>query len=263
MTTTTLRLPPRIARLPQLRQIVRGGLAARGSVGAGLAAKAGGAAVALQPVSGAWLWLDASAVTGSDGDAVATWNDTSGNARHFDGTGHAPTLKTNIINGHAVVRNTASNYTIATLALPMTNTIHIVASYASGSHPAGILATTDPINLTSVIPKFLLNTNTGPILRILDNATYGTLGAISAGAFWRATMTHDSSTTSRSGWLNGTKTIDNVAYGLTGSNSRLTTHVGYFYNFVGDIAEIIIYDSVLSPADLATNDAYLVAKYDL
>jgi hypothetical protein len=41
MTTTTLRLPPRIARLPQLRQIVRGGLAARGAVGAGLAAKAG------------------------------------------------------------------------------------------------------------------------------------------------------------------------------------------------------------------------------
>ena len=44
MTTTTLRLPPRLERLPQLRRIVRGGLAARGSVGAGLAAKAGGAA---------------------------------------------------------------------------------------------------------------------------------------------------------------------------------------------------------------------------
>ena len=44
MTTSTLRLPPRIARLPQLRQIVRGGLAARGSIGAGLAAKTGGAA---------------------------------------------------------------------------------------------------------------------------------------------------------------------------------------------------------------------------
>jgi hypothetical protein len=46
MTTTTLLLPPFIARLPQLRQIVRGGLAARGAVSAGLAVKAGGAAAA-------------------------------------------------------------------------------------------------------------------------------------------------------------------------------------------------------------------------
>lgn len=44
MTTAILRLPYRIASLPRLSLIVRAGLAARGSIGAGLAVKAGGAA---------------------------------------------------------------------------------------------------------------------------------------------------------------------------------------------------------------------------
>ena len=77
MTTTTLRLPARIARLPQLRQIVRGGLAARGSIGAGLAATAGGAAAGVnwsQWFDYAWIFKSAASQSASYVDLLSSLN---------------------------------------------------------------------------------------------------------------------------------------------------------------------------------------------
>jgi len=113
MTTTTLRLPGRIERLPQLRRIVRGGLAARGSIGAGLAAKAGGAAAwsptLLTSLSGWWDFSDRATLfkndagtdSCEDNDKIAYIVDKSGNAKHASQTNdtYRPTIKAAIQNG--------------------------------------------------------------------------------------------------------------------------------------------------------------------
>ena len=58
-------------------------------------------------VYGSYLWLKGDGITGlSDGDAVATWPDSSGNSRHFTQAtaGLRPTWQTNEANGRPVVR---------------------------------------------------------------------------------------------------------------------------------------------------------------
>lgn len=57
-------------------------------------------------LTGLQIWLKASAISGADGDAVATWPDSSGNARNLtQGTAAArPTLKLSVYNGKACVR---------------------------------------------------------------------------------------------------------------------------------------------------------------
>jgi len=58
-------------------------------------------------VSGLQLWLDAEAITGlSDGAEIATWPDSSGNARHLTKNGTGPSWKANAANGKPAVRFT-------------------------------------------------------------------------------------------------------------------------------------------------------------
>jgi hypothetical protein len=73
---------------------------------AGLTAVSPGIASPLD-LTGCALWLDASQITGlSDGDAVATWQDLSGNAYHATQatSDNRPTYKTDVQNGLSVVR---------------------------------------------------------------------------------------------------------------------------------------------------------------
>lgn len=66
--------------------------------------------VALDSISGLKLWLKADSLSLSDGDAISTWSDSSGNSNNATGvTTTRPVYKTNILNGYPSVRPDGSD----------------------------------------------------------------------------------------------------------------------------------------------------------
>jgi hypothetical protein len=64
------------------------------------------APLTLSEIPGAQLWLKSESLTGTDGDAIASWADSSGNANNAaqGTTANKPTLKTSVVNSKNVAR---------------------------------------------------------------------------------------------------------------------------------------------------------------
>lgn len=214
-----------------------------------------------------YQWLKADAYSGSDGDQVSTWSDSSGNARDVSGVGTTkPVYKTSIVNGQPVVRfnGTTSYFTlgdyseltegevfivlkavsdpattgegalwrIGTVAAgsfyPYTNSL-IYEAFGSTTRPMeGINPTPD---LSSVFRLYNLFSKTNDWGANLDTASL----------FTTATNTVGFSATA---WLGRTfGTSDNIFY--------------------GDIAEYILFNRKLTSGERLQMTTYVDNKYNL
>jgi hypothetical protein len=220
--------------------------------------------------SGLMVWLkpDASGITPvADGSAIATWNDASGMANHANQATVAarPLYYSNVFNGNpAIMTNSTrflsfdlseindTNYTIFTVSRRQSGSGNIVGMLAStaaqgltlgyaGSNTVRFWQYSNYLSLT--VPAFS-STELPSILACQFDENVGKKA-------WRI---YDGSNTNRSG-------SNKTHYPLTGQGfiGRYTSSTA----FTGYIAEVIVYNRVLSVSELKQVHTYLSVKYGL
>lgn len=246
------------------------------SIGVVLGRSAGAAfsPLALSPV----LWLDASQITGlSDGAAITTWGDASGNGLNPTQSvpGSKPTYRTSILNGKPAVRFDGSDDFLvfltpaSMLAAAAKTFVFVYAARNVGSYEFAMA--------TRVIYGGVDNSARG-YLAVADTRTiYNHAGAgsgesIVAGAMARSgahliSLAVGANGSTPAHYRNGaaltlttnTLTTPNVelANGYTVVGRQSTAYAG------GDLCELLVFGSVLSAANRQALEAYLSAKYSI
>jgi len=224
-------------------------------------------------ISGLKLWLDASSgvtTDGStqavDGDPIKQWNDLStSSANAIQATvGNRPVYKTNIINGKPVIRFNGSpqnmitssfldssfdnNFTYFMVASKENGDIEVSTSngdmnWYTGGQEDHFIANTGNLN-----PDQITGVPAGNNFSISD-PTIETFKYDGTNATLRVSGRQKSVSTTGALGLSGGLTIGSLS-----SNN-------FYYH--GDIAEIIIYNSVLSDTQIEQIESYLMNKYGI
>jgi hypothetical protein len=220
-------------------------------------------------ISGLQFWLDASdastlydatsggSLVAADG-AVARWQDKSGNAIHAtqSTSGSRPLRKIASQNGRDVVRLDGSNDYLEISPTDLATNFTMLWAFRPNTANYTLLATT-----TSGGARFLIIGTT------LYNDYYGSGAATIATTGTTGTgilRTYRRSSGTLQCWL-GTVSQGSVGFAntLSGHTQIGRIHDQSTYNMSGDIYEVLIYNSALSDADLATAQSYLTAKWGL
>lgn len=207
-------------------------------------------------ITGLQVWLDASQITGlSDGAAVATWSDLSGNGRNATqaSAGARPTYQTNELNGLPVVRfdDTDDSLGFGNIgaAFPTAAMLFIVATVVRGGYS---------------------------IYNTIDNASYWRFGGNGLGynGCFRTTRLDATGTMPDSGsslfrlassaaaftlHIDGASIINGAAEYNAGDSHSIGALV--HAPGCGDIAEVLAYDSVLSAGNISAIEQYLNGKW--
>jgi hypothetical protein len=234
------------------------------------------------------LWLKADSYVGADGDAVATWGDSSGNAR--DATqataGKKPTYKTNIWNSLPVMRFDGGDG-LGTAAVDLTAsrvmTWYMVASATDQTNQILMEFSDNTNNATTDAGGFLL-ADTASRLSMTVKGNVGANDWTSLNTFEQGTGTAKvihgifDMTLSKLQVVNG---LDGDTTGRHGSNVNVNT--GLFGNhpfnigcrdadasvaatslfLTGDIAEVIVYTGRHTAAQRWGVERYLAEKYNV
>ena len=224
-------------------------------------------------VSGLQLWYAARLMSGIDGAAIVP-TDFSGNGRDAtQATGtKQPLFKTNIINGKPVFRFDGTDDFLNVPAIDLTGTngltlFAVVANITSGSDRVIFECST---NINSFTDGFLLYRESGNsmVAALRGNAGasgsnfISTVSVTSAATVVSATYDKSLATNEVTNWLNGTSA------GTRGANVNNTNNFGNRASFIGmragttlplagDIAEILLYNRVLTTAERQQIEAYL------
>ncbi len=207
-------------------------------------------------ISGLLLWLRADWLNYNEGDGVATWNDTSGNNNHASQltAANRPIFKTNMLNGKPVIRFDGTNDVLTlTSNINTVRTVIIVEKWDSQIKSAAY-----PILLGhSSTYDFHGSTETGTNDRIFIGSY--TNDFIEAGPVYNNGVSV--------GWTllykdrSNFQLIELYPTGNVQFNNIASDRGSGFFH--GDIAEIIIYNAVLTTAQRQSVERYLKAKYNL
>jgi hypothetical protein len=204
------------------------------------------------------LVFEADQVAGADGSEILAWPNTgsmgaSGNATGTSGT--APKLYANVVNGHAVARFTVNRQIVSA---PDPGASGGIAVFAVVWHSA---ASSYPMLLSTGSTLQELRCS-GTTLRPewYCGASVVSAPAISLNAWNLFEGTHDG-TTAR-GWLNGTAWGSSAAAMPASGPVTVGNRAGAFaYQFLGDMAAMVIANKALSVADRQSIEGYLAWKY--
>jgi hypothetical protein len=209
------------------------------------------------------IWLDASQITGlSDGEAVATWSDSSGNGNDFaQGTaGFRPIYKEGIIGNRPVVRfdNTDDVLQIEGLSLASPNVVFAVVEPATIGVQRMI---TDHWGGASVPgQRHIFWREAVDDWRINGGAQFGG-GTVTADPFilmgkYDATdgQIRENGSVVVGPGNTGNSAMESINLGADSDGNR---------NWDGDIAEFIIYNRGITADEITQVEAYLSAKYSI
>lgn len=201
------------------------------------------------------VWLKADALSLSNADPVASWTDSSGNARHAtQGTaGARPTYRTNVLNGKPVVRFDGVDDRLA----------------------CATFALAQPFTRVSVMAR---TGNAGAVVYYFDGDTVNTAGLYKSATdewhlFAGADLADGAANTSFHilvGVFNGASSNLRVDSGAgttgnagAGSPNGLTvgSAAGGLVPGACDVAEVAVYSRALTTAELNRIGAYLAGKY--
>lgn len=210
-------------------------------------------------------WWKADSLALSNGAAVATWTDSSGGAADAtQATGTAqPLFQTAQVNGLPVVRFDGTDD-------------HLVSTASSSLTATTVFAVVKPANVANYMTirgsdidnglQFRLD-NTGKMQMVAENiALVGTATTTLSTTLFQVATISFTSGASYNFYLNGTAdggTTTGVSIGASATTSIARNLPGGGESFNGDIAEIIVYSSVLSTGDRATVHSYLADKYGI
>ncbi len=220
------------------------------------------------PVSGASLWLDAGAITGiSDGGAVTAWNDGSGNSNNYAGTATYDASNANF-NNQATVHFDGSQSLYNSAFNPAFG--YTIFAVAKADSPSGNQAYFGG-GVSSMALGLYVGTGVNPNNSFWawapnEWSTYGKADSVNANTNIHAYTVSSTDETTWSWYLNGKATGaageaagNPIAYsggtyvGASGAGG------GEYWN--GDIAEIIVYNSVLNATQIGQVNSYLGEKY--
>jgi hypothetical protein len=225
-------------------------------------------------VAGLRLWLRADLISGlSDGAAVATWPDDSGNARDAAQATAAnqPTYRTNVVNGRPVVRFDGTDDWMSTPSLTFgAFTAFYVYRATAGllaEHSASaVLNDGDYFHPPGGAHAHVRRGGGGGALQ----SSYDVSPNLADNAWRLVTRRFDGSHAGHALYTNGTlqgkSTVYNSADPGTAAVSvalHLGARGGASLFFAGDLAELLVYDAALSTADREAVQAFLAAKYGL
>lgn len=222
-------------------------------------------------IAGLHLWLKADSLSLNDGDAIATWTDSSGNGN--DGTqatgSRQPTFKKSIVNGMPVVRcDGGDSLVIANTASHdlATYSIFVVAKRTSGT---GLIMGKSTTSFTDARRRkfnvsFSSNTNfrfgSGADGVQIDETITSSLDFNMVGVIARADNDHDMID-------NGVTTNSTTTLGDSSFNTTTLNVCSGFgqaaENFNGDIAEIVMFRLPISAVESLGVQNYLAVKYNL
>jgi Concanavalin A-like lectin/glucanases superfamily len=206
------------------------------------------------------LVFEADSVAGADGSEILAWPNTgsmgaSGNATGTSGT--APKLYANVVNGHAVARFTVNRQIVSAPDPGASGGIAVIAVVwhsAASSYPMLLStgATLQELRCSGATlrPEWYCGASvvSGP--------------AISLNAWNLFEGTHDG-TTAR-GWLNGTAWGSSATAMPASGPVTVGNRAGAFaYQFLGDMAAMVIANKALSVADRQSVEGYLAWKYGI
>jgi hypothetical protein len=241
----------------------------RVSVTYGTAGACGTASLVTPPfdpttITGMVLWLAADDLSLTDGDPIGTWADqsTAGNDATQSSGIVRPTFKTNQVNGLPVARFDGNDKLDSALSMSSAACTMLAVLKPTGTGYRTILAA----NLAAGLQWRIDDTTNYQTL----NSEYTTAVATSTNAVTSAfhviAATFDDGTSyafkfdgSASG--SGSHSVTLTAGRTAVIGSAPGTFGGEW--FTGDIAELLVYDSVLSSGDLNDLTNYLQAKYAL
>lgn len=204
-------------------------------------------------------WYDASALSLSNNDPVASWTDMSGNGYNSTQANAAnrPIFVENVINGQPVVRFDGSNdylQTVLASAIPQPITVFIVLKLPSNN--ATIQNVFDGLGTNRLqFNKQAGNDTFRAFAGTIDDFT----SAGYAGDFTTVTLVFDGANSET--WFDGVS----VNTGNAGTNSLGTFNIGarqdYLMPLNGDIAEFIVYSDALDAAERDAVEDYLYDKF--
>lgn len=209
----------------------------------------------IQPnsVSGLLLWLKPESLYLNDGDPISTWPDSSGNYNTASATGsERPTYKTSIVNGKAVARfDGLDDYLTLTTGLTTVRTAILVIKWTAGG------AAWVPVLGSSSVYDFH---GDSPGDAQYFSTLYTSSSVLSGSTFDNGIYSQPSSLTKN---LSNFRVIEIQTTGNTSVDqiSKDRSIAGRVIK--GDIAEVMLYNSVISSADRVGIESYLSAKYGL
>lgn len=212
----------------------------------------GGGAAPWSPLSlSPALWFDASALSVSDGTNLTTWPDASGNGRDLSrAAANGPAFRAGAINGHPAVEFLGSGYCMATVATGTWQTVFAVAKNGGGA----------ALNMLFSAPLGVDRS-----IRLDNSTSYRGVSPVN-GDDWSAFATSEFR-------INGTNT-DNFAAGsyhvlssnisapVIGATMALSSVYGG-REWIGFIAEFIVFAGTLAGSDRQNVERYLGAKYGI
>lgn len=228
-------------------------------------------ASSLAPVAGMSLWLtssvgvlDSSGNPCTDGVGVKTWQDQSGNG--FNATqatsGNQPLFKTAIVNGKPIIRfNGTTSWLSHVFTIP--SAASIFAAFSGGSP---ISPNTYSVLFEGTPPSSALHSRvdayqTGSVVAISSSTTFSS--SYSASSFSIGTFTNNGTAVTLTMNANATQSGTISIYSGDSFDRRsIGSDANGLLAFLnGDIAEIIVYSSLLSTANQNSNRAYLDSLY--
>ncbi|MEK3721293.1 LamG-like jellyroll fold domain-containing protein [Paenibacillus sp. FSL H8-0034] len=230
------------------------------------------------PAAGQVLWLKADSITGlNSGDNVSTFADSSGSSNHAvqNTSTKRPKYYANVVNGKAVLRfdgidDYMSMGSPASLNLQNNTTIFTVAK-SQGTSIKGIYGRGEALRISSsdTVPRFLVR-NTSHTTKTVSGTVYsGTWNAL-GGTY--SNSDGNLNFYKNGAWI-GTDYLGGQIRNVSPDDQPNTIgaymawHTGdqkYIdYFFQGDIAEVIIYNRVLTVNERQDVFSYLSNKYGL
>jgi len=198
--------------------------------------------------------FDARTLTGSDDSFITLWDDSSGNNRDASAVvGSGPVLKTNILNGHSICRcdggvtglDFTGNSTDATITV-----IAVVKCTGTGSNFRTILA--DRSNGSNA-PLFGIRSSKIELHELDVGAVGVSTTSLNTTDFFTVAVTFDDATNNFAFYLNGTADGSGTqAANFTRRFAGIGIRGGNLDRFLGDIAYVAYWNSVLSSGELTT-----------
>ena len=232
------------------------------------------AAGTLPVINGLVCWFDASQLTGNNGDPVSIWTDLVA-SKNATTDNASPTLTTGALNGHNVVTFNGSTQDLKVAAgdSPISGkrqfTFVVVfrphAAGASGANwynNSGLVDAEQPGSTQDWGLAWNANSQVGAGIGNPDRTLYSAAQPLNTGHVviysWDGTnggavrLSVDGTTSTTATGATAARNSYQILFGRgSGTNNY----------FSGDIAEIIGYDTALSPADEAAMTTYLTNKY--
>jgi hypothetical protein len=215
-------------------------------------------------VAGCSLWLDgadpiATGTPPADGTSLSTWSDKSSSGYNAINVNNAATVRTNIQNSNSVIRFNSSRYSVTYPSFPYTGYTFFVVMYLStnsGSYQR-------LINGSFSDAYLFIGTNGGSIATFNGPGTWNDINTNSPSITnfqnWRIVVVTVGSSV-LTPYVDGT--AQNTKAGSTAAFSNL--YIGDVgQNYIGDIGEIIVYNSVLDSTQRQTVESYLAQKWGL